>query len=104
MGLSDELTALSELRAKGVLSEDEFARAKARLLEGEGPAGEPVSAAVNRLRRVRADRWLGGVCAGLARVTGMEAWAWRLIFTVFCLFGGAGVLFYVLLWIFVPDE
>ena len=59
---------------------------------------------VNGLRRTGGDRWIGGVCGGLARATGMEAWAWRLIFTVIFLCGGAGLLLYVLLWIFVPAE
>ena len=107
MALSDELTALGELRAKGTLTEEEFARAKSRLLNGSPAAPssppEPI-AVVNGLRRTGGDRWIGGVCGGLARTTGMEAWAWRLIFTVFFLFGGAGLLLYVLLWIFVPAE
>jgi hypothetical protein len=33
-----------------------------------------------------------------------DSWAWRLIMVVLALFGGAGVLLYVLLWIFVPSE
>lgn len=104
MALSDELAALGELRAKGTLSEDEFTRAKARLINGEPSGTAPAATAVNRFRRAREDRWIGGVCGGLARVTGMEAWAWRLIFTAVCLVGGAGVLLYLLLWIFVPTE
>ena len=59
---------------------------------------------VNRLRRSRDDRWLGGVCGGLARLTGMESWIWRLAFALLFLFWGAGLLLYILLWIFVPDE
>ena len=43
---------------------------------------------------------------GLAseQATGSEAWLWRLAFVVFTLFGGSGVLAYLLLWIFVPRE
>jgi phage shock protein PspC (stress-responsive transcriptional regulator) len=29
---------------------------------------------------------------------------WRLIFTALCIWAGAGVLVYVLLWIFVPTD
>ena len=60
--------------------------------------------AVNRFRRSEADKWIGGVCGGLGRSTGIESWVWRLLFTVLLLFGGAGALVYVLLWIFVPSE
>ena len=105
MGLADELSRLDELRTRGVLSEAEFARAKARLLDAPANAGEvPAVAAINRLRRSLTDRWIGGVCGGIAVVTGVEAWIWRLIFVVLALFGGTGVLFYILLWIFVPDD
>jgi phage shock protein PspC (stress-responsive transcriptional regulator) len=101
MSLADELGKLDALRAKGTLSEDEFERAKARLLDA---AHVPVVEAVNNLRRAVGDRWIGGVCGGLARATGVESWIWRLIFTVLLLFGGTGLLLYVLLWIFVPSE
>jgi phage shock protein C len=105
MTLSDELSKLAELRSSGALTEDEFARAKAGLLNAQGAqAEEPVVAAVNAFRRSRTDRWLGGVCGGMARATGAESWVWRLIFTILFIFAGAGLLVYVLLWIFVPSE
>jgi phage shock protein C len=105
MGLADELARLDELRSRGALSDDEFARAKARVLDTAAPASEiPAVDAVNRLRRSRSDRWLGGVCGGIAVVTGVESWIWRLILALLALFGGTGVLLYILLWIFVPEE
>jgi phage shock protein C len=109
MTLSDELGKLAELRASGTLTEDEFTRAKERLLHGAGAAAgvrsdEPAVAAVNAFRRSRTDRVLGGVCGGLARATGLESWVWRLLFAVMFIFAGAGLLAYVLLWIFVPSE
>jgi phage shock protein C len=104
MTLSDELHRLGELRQRGVLSEDEFARAKARLLES-GSAGAPAGIeAINAFRRSTTDRWIGGVCGGLARSTGIASWFWRLLFALLGLFGGAGVIAYILLWIFVPRE
>lgn len=106
--LSEELQRLDELRLRGVLSDEEFARAKARLLlDGPTPAGGtgvPALDVVNGFRRSRTDRWLGGVCGGLARVSGMDAWVWRLLVTLLVVFGGVGLLLYVLLWIFVPSE
>jgi phage shock protein PspC (stress-responsive transcriptional regulator) len=110
MSLGDELSKLAELRASGSLTEEEFRRAKERLLEsghtGSGdPVGrDPVVSAVNSFRRSRHDRWLGGVCGGMARSTGMEAWVWRLIFAALFICAGAGLLLYVLLWIFVPSD
>ena len=105
MTLSDELGKLGELRARGTLTDEEFARAKGRLLDSQDVRSSgPFVSGVNALRRSRGDRWIGGVCGGIARTTGMEAWAWRLIFAALFLCGGAGLLVYVLLWIFVPSE
>ena len=105
MALADELSKLAELRANGGLTEEEFKRAKERLLNTEQtPSNDPLTSAVNTFRRSRTDRWFGGVCGGIARSTGMEAWVWRLLFTVLFICAGAGLLLYVLLWIFVPSE
>jgi phage shock protein C len=60
-------------------------------------------AGVNALCRSRADRWIGGVCGGIAKATGLASWVWRVVFTALALCGGSGVLLYVLLWIFVPQ-
>jgi phage shock protein C len=105
MALADELSKLAELRAKGDLNEEEFKRAKERLLTTEANgSSDPLASAVNTFRRSRTDRWFGGVCGGIARSTGMEAWMWRLLFTALFICAGAGLLLYVLLWIFVPSE
>lgn len=105
MTLADELSRLAELRANGGLTEDEFTRAKERLLNAEQTrSNEPHASAVNTFRRSRQDRWFGGVCGGIARSTGIEAWIWRLLFAVLFVCAGAGLLLYLLLWIFVPVE
>ena len=105
MSVADEVSKLDELRTRGALSQEEFERAKARLLDGgPSPAPGPGMEAINSLRRSVADSWIGGVCGGIARATGVESWIWRLIFVVLFLFGGTGLLLYILLWIFVPSE
>ena len=104
MSLVDELARLEEMRARGTLSEDEFQRAKARLIDGQGAAPSAAAATLNQFRRSRSDKWLGGVCAGLGNVSGIEAWIWRLMFVLLLMFGGVGVFAYLLLWIFVPLE
>ncbi len=105
MSLSDELSKLAELRASGTLTEQEFTRAKERLLNAEHAQDpEPLTAAVNSFRRSRNDRWIGGVCGGIAQSTAVESWVWRLLFTVMFLCAGAGLLVYLLLWMFVPSD
>ena len=105
MALADDLSKLAELRANGGLTEDEFRRAKERLLNVEQTsANAPLASAVNTFRRSRTDRVFGGVCGGIARSTRTESWLWRLLFAVLFICAGAGLLVYVLLWIFVPSE
>jgi phage shock protein C len=111
MALADELSKLAELRANGSLTEEEFGRAKELLLNSERTlnteqtrSDEPPASIVNTFRRSRGDRWIGGVCGGIARSTGTEAWVWRLLFAALFICAGAGLLVYILLWIFVPSE
>lgn len=116
--LSDEIKRLHELHQAGALSDAEYEQAKARILSGvstvslskEVTSREGTSFDTHRdnllsgLRRSRLDRWLGGVCGGLARTCGLESWVWRLIFVLFVLTFGTGILVYLLLWVFVPEE
>ena len=114
MNISEEIKRLHELHLAGALSDAEFAQAKAKLLsninldKSDSPSDSAPSNDLvqefSRLRRSRNDRWLGGVCGGLGRASGMEAWIWRLVFVLFTLTFGFGVVIYLLLWIFVPDE
>jgi len=99
MSTADEIAKLHDLLGKGALTPDEFERAKARLLESASP-GLPLP--LNRLRLSNADRWLAGVCGGIAAVTGVESYVWRLIFVLGLFLGGFTLLLYLLLWIFVP--
>jgi phage shock protein C len=105
MEIADHIAMVHALYQSGALTEEEFAQAKARVLnDAAAPCGDGMPAAINALRRSREDRWLGGVCGGLAKATGLEAWVWRLIFCALTLMGGAGFLLYLLLWIFVPVD
>ena len=104
MTLAQDLENLEQLRNRGSLSEAEFAQAKARLLQA--PAATPLAkaSALNGLRRSTSDRWLGGVCGGLASFTGLDTWLWRLALTLLLILGGTGLLVYMLMWILVPLE
>ncbi len=105
MSVADEVRKLTELRDQGILSEQEYAQAKARALGNAAPESAPAAASVplGHFRRALHDRWLGGVCGGLAVLTGMESWLWRLLFVFSFCFAGVGFIPYVLLWIFVPN-
>jgi phage shock protein PspC (stress-responsive transcriptional regulator) len=57
-----------------------------------------------RLERLRSDRALAGVASGLARYLGVDV-AWiRIGFVVLALFGGSGVLLYLIGWLAIPQE
>ena len=105
MSLTDELHRLGELHERRVLTDAEFAQAKARLLQAQEVAdvGSFLSA-INALRRSSTDRWIAGVCGGIAKTTGLASWAWRLLLTGLFFCFGVGLLLYILLWIFVPRE
>jgi signal transduction histidine kinase len=54
------------------------------------------------LRRDLSSRWLGGVCAGIARRYGISVWLVRVAFVIAAFAGAIGVGIYVLAWLFVP--
>jgi phage shock protein C len=101
MSLADELIRLEQMRDRGTLTADEFEKAKARALGVDAP---PPITAINNFRRSVDDRWIGGVCGGLATSTGLDSWIWRLLMVLLTFAGGSGLLIYLALWIFVPQR
>ena len=61
-------------------------------------------AQTRKLYRSRTDRKLGGVCGGLAQYFNTDATLIRVLFVVFALLGGPGLVVYVVLGIVVPEE
>ena len=57
-----------------------------------------------RLYRTREGRVVAGVCTGIAAYFGIDPTLVRLAFAVFTIFGGAGILIYLLAWIVIPEE
>lgn len=115
MSDAEELKRLADLHHAGVLSDEEFAKAKERVLNASTRSstsyayaspqgGVPAVNAINGFHRSRDDRWIGGVCSGLARLSGLAAWFWRIVFIALTMCAGGGMLLYFLLWIFVPLE
>ena len=114
MNIADELQKLQALRDSGALTDAEFAEAKARVI-GAGldfPTAQsgPVNAAtatnnfLHRITRSKSDAWVGGVCGGLAKLTGTPTWCWRMAYAVFIFTGGLGIIPYICMWIFIPED
>ncbi len=57
-----------------------------------------------RLTRSTTDKWLGGVCGGLAEYTGVDATLIRIITIVLIVLGiGTTVLVYLAAWLLMPQ-
>ncbi|MDY7537943.1 PspC domain-containing protein [Undibacterium sp. RTI2.1] len=110
MNFADEIKRLHELHQSGALTDAEFAQAKAKLLASNESAEQSWSGTdqtinqLNQFRRSRKDQWLGGICGGLGKLTGVESWIWRLLFVMFTFYFGSGLVAYILAWIFIPEE
>ncbi|MGZ4661584.1 MAG: PspC domain-containing protein [Arthrobacter sp.] len=50
------------------------------------------------------DRWLAGVCGGIAAKLGVAPNAARIVLLVLALLPGPAVLFYLVAWILLPDS
>lgn len=57
-----------------------------------------------RLYRSRDDRWIAGVCGGLARFFGVDPTPIRIGFIALSLWNGFGVLVYLIMLLVVPEE
>src|SRR3546814_7902468 len=55
-----------------------------------------------KLMRDPDDKVFGGVCSGLGHYFGIEARWVRLILVLLFIFGGTGLLLYIILWIVMP--
>jgi phage shock protein C len=64
------------------------------IIQPEGP---------KRLKRSN-DKMIAGVCGGLANYFDMDPTLVRLAFAVVAIFGGTGILAYLVMWIIVPKE
>jgi phage shock protein PspC (stress-responsive transcriptional regulator) len=59
---------------------------------------------MSSLVRPRDNRWIAGVCSGLARRFGISPNIMRLIFVLSCLLPGPQFVIYIVLWVLMPDE
>ncbi len=56
------------------------------------------------LLRPRYNRKIAGVCAAFARSYGWDLTVVRLVLVLLVLFGGGGILAYVICWVVIPEE
>ncbi len=57
-----------------------------------------------KLYRSRNDRILGGVCAGIGEYLNADPTLIRLLWILFTLLGGSGILAYIIAWIIIPEQ
>jgi phage shock protein C len=58
------------------------------------------------LQRSKTDRMLGGVCGGIAKRYGWDPTLVRVAYVLISVLSAAfpGILFYVILWVLIPEE
>jgi len=57
-----------------------------------------------KIFRSEKDRVVGGVCAGLGEFFDIDPTIIRILFVLITLFGGGGILLYLVLWLIIPSE
>ena len=63
-----------------------------------------MSTDIKRLYRSKSERMIAGVCGGLAEYFNIDSTIIRLLFVAAALFGGPGLILYLVMWILVPEE
>jgi phage shock protein PspC (stress-responsive transcriptional regulator) len=58
----------------------------------------------SRLYRSTTDKVIGGVCGGLGNYLNIDPVIVRILFVLLAIFGGSGILVYIILWIVIPEE
>ena len=67
------------------------------------PAGFVQPPVFGQLTRPRYPRAIGGVCSGLALHYGWDITTVRLLWALCVIFGGTGVVAYIIAWIVIPE-
>jgi phage shock protein C len=57
-----------------------------------------------RLTRSRQDRMIAGVCGGIGRYLSIDPTLIRLAMLLLAIWGGGGILVYIIAWIVIPEE
>ncbi|MBT8227429.1 MAG: PspC domain-containing protein [Dactylosporangium sp.] len=70
---------------------------------GAGTQSPPFAARYGLVRPL-SGRYLAGVCAALGQATRSDPVLWRVLLSVLVLFGGVGLLVYLVAWLLIPAE
>ena len=57
-----------------------------------------------KLRRSRDNRMIAGVASGVAEFFDLDATIVRVVWVFMAIFGGFGVLLYLIMWVIVPEQ
>ena len=57
-----------------------------------------------KLTRPSSGAMIGGVCAGIARYLNLDVTIVRIAFVLIAVFGGSGILAYLILWAVMPKD
>ena len=63
-----------------------------------------MSSEYQKLYRSRNDQIISGVCGGLGEFFGIDPTLIRVIFVLLAIFGGSGIVIYLVMWLIVPEE
>ncbi|WP_345499320.1 PspC domain-containing protein [Nocardia callitridis] len=63
-----------------------------------------MTAPTRRFTRSSQDKWIGGVCGGIAEYLGWSAGLVRALFVVSCILPGPQFLIYLVLWVLMPKQ
>jgi phage shock protein C len=74
----------------------------AQLASGAPTPAASANPPAKRLMRSSRDKKLGGVCAGVAEYFDLDPTIVRVVWLLAVLFGGTGLLIYIVLWIVLP--
>jgi len=58
----------------------------------------------NKLYRSRDNRWIAGVCGGLAEIFGLSPKIVRIICALLIMVYGSGLIIYIIFALFIPKE
>ncbi|WFN35851.1 PspC domain-containing protein [Methanomicrobium antiquum] len=59
---------------------------------------------MDKFYRSKDDCVIAGVCGGLGKKLDIDPNILRILWVLFCLFYGTGLIIYILAWIFLPEE
>jgi phage shock protein PspC (stress-responsive transcriptional regulator) len=74
----------------------------AKQVDANAPGSAQAEGCRRRLMRSSTDKKLGGVCAGVADYFDLDPTIIRVVWLLLVLFGGTGLVAYLVLWIILP--